>query len=75
MLNLLSILSLIQMRKIGLMPQIFLEHLRNSLPKIQGYQMNSYRIRNKMELWIEDRLVTKAFEILIFKGITKGILC
>lgn len=29
-----------------------LEHLRNSLLKIKGHQMNSHRIRSKMELWI-----------------------
>lgn len=71
----LSILSVIQVRKIGLMPQTYLEHLRNALPKIKGYRMNSYRIRNKIELWIEDRLVTKVVDILIFKGIIKGVLC
>lgn len=67
-------MSGIWMRKVGLMPLSYLDRLRNSLPKIKGYQMNSHRIRNKMELWTEHWLVTKAVDIFIFKGI-KGVLC
>lgn len=75
MLTLLSNMSGIWMRKVGLMPLSYLDRLRNSLPKIKGYQMNSHRIRNKIELWTEHWLVTKAVDIFIFKGIIKGVLC
>lgn len=74
MLTLLPVLSAIQMRKMSLKSQTYVEHLRNPLPKSNGYRMNSHRIRNKMELWTEDRLVTKVVDILIFKWITKGVV-